>query len=121
MRRVASPGKMNGPLYTDGHQSGTFHVQCHGTDRRVTSRHHVHNNNNDNNNHDDDNDSDIEFCNPRFFLQSLYSSADCLQHFVCKSRATHRALIIIMQHVLCHVIRRGSSAIKFGRVESHLL
>ena len=55
----------------------------------------------------------------RDFLQSPHSAANCLQHvrssgqgaIVFKSRATHRALIT------CHLVRRGSSAIKFDRVE----
>ena len=53
------------------------------------------------------------------FLQSPHSAANCLQHVrsrgqgavVCKSRATHQALIT------CHLVRRDSSAIKFDRVE----
>ena len=36
---------------------------------------------------------------------------------VCKSRATHRALITCKCHVTCHLIRRDGSAIKFDRVE----
>ena len=60
-----------------------------------------------------------------FFLQSPHSAANCLQHVrssgqdatVCKSRATHRALITCKCHVTCHLVRRDSSAIKFDRVE----
>ena len=58
-------------------------------------------------------------------LQSPHCAANCLQHvrssgpgaIVCKSRATHRALITCKCHVTCHLIRRDSSAIKFDRVE----
>ena len=61
----------------------------------------------------------------RDFLQSPHSAANCLQHVrssgpgatVCKSRATHRALITCKCHVTCHLVRRDSSAIKFDRVE----
>ena len=61
----------------------------------------------------------------RDFLQSPHSAANCLQHvrssgpgaIVCKSRATHRALITCKCHVTCHLVRRDSSAIKFDRVE----
>ena len=61
----------------------------------------------------------------RDFLQSPHSAANCLQHVrssgpravVCKSRATHRALITRKCHVMCHLVRRDSSAIKFDRVE----
>ena len=35
---------------------------------------------------------------------------------VCKSRATHRSLITCKCHVTCHLVRRGSSTIKFDRV-----
>ena len=60
-----------------------------------------------------------------FFLQSLHSAANHLQHvrssgpgaIVCKSRATHRALITCKCHVTCQVVRRDSSAIKLDRVE----
>ena len=60
-----------------------------------------------------------------FFLQSPRSAANCLQPvrssgpgaIVCKSRATHRALITCKCHVTCHLVRRNTSAIKFGRVE----
>ena len=60
-----------------------------------------------------------------FFLQSPHSAANCLQHVrssgpgatVCKSRATHRALITCKCQVTCHLVRRDSSAIKFDRVE----
>ena len=55
----------------------------------------------------------------RYFLQSPHSAANCLQHvrssgtgaIVCKSRATHRALITYKCHVTCHLVRRDSSAI----------
>ena len=55
------------------------------------------------------------------FLQSPHSAANCLQHarssgsgaIVCKSRATHQALITCKCHVTCHLVRRDSSAIKF--------
>ena len=61
----------------------------------------------------------------RDFLQSPHSAANCLQHIhssgpgavVCKSHATHRALITCKCHVTCHLVRRDSSAIKFDRVE----
>ena len=61
----------------------------------------------------------------RDFLQSPHSAANCLQHvrssgpgaIVCKSRATHRALITCKCHVTRHLVRRDSSAIKFERVE----
>ena len=54
-------------------------------------------------------------------LQPPHSAANCLQHVrssgpgatVCKSRATHRALITCKCHVTCHLVRRDSSAIKF--------
>ena len=59
------------------------------------------------------------------FLQSPHNAANCLQHvrssgpgaIVCKSCATHRALITCKCHVTCHLVRRDSSAIKFDRVE----
>ena len=62
------------------------------------------------------------------FLQSPHSTANCLQHarssgtgtIVCKSHATHRTLITCKSHVMCHLVRRDSSAIKFDRVETHL-
>ena len=61
----------------------------------------------------------------RDFLQSPHSAANCLQHvrssgpgaIVCKSRTTNRALITCKRHVTCHLVRRGSSAVKFDRVE----
>ena len=61
----------------------------------------------------------------RDFLQSPHSAANCLQHvrssgpgaIVCKTRATHRALITCKCHVTCHLVRMDSSAIKFDRVE----
>ena len=61
----------------------------------------------------------------RDFLQSPHSAANLLQHvrssgpgaIVCKSRATHRALITCKCHVTCHLVQRDSSAIKFDRVE----
>ena len=61
----------------------------------------------------------------RDFLQSPHSAANRLQHVrssgpgatVCKSRETHRALIMCKCHVMCHLVRRDSSAIKFDRVE----
>ena len=61
----------------------------------------------------------------RDFLQSPHSAANCLQHVrssgpgatVCKSRATHVALITCKCHVTCRLVRRDSSAIKFDRVE----
>ena len=61
----------------------------------------------------------------RDFLQSPHSAANCLQRvrssgrgaIVCKSRATHRALIMCKCHVTCHLVRRDSSAVKFDRVE----
>ena len=61
----------------------------------------------------------------RDFLQSPHSAANCLQHVpssgpgatICKSRATHWALITRKCHVTCHLVQRDSSAIKFDRVE----
>ena len=61
----------------------------------------------------------------RDFVQSPHSAANCLQHVrlsgpgatMCKSPATHRALITCKCHVTCHLVRRDSSAIKFDRVE----
>ena len=61
----------------------------------------------------------------RDLLESPHSAANCLQHvrssgmraIVCKSRATHRALISCKCHVTCHLVRRDSSAIKLDRVE----
>ena len=61
----------------------------------------------------------------RNLSQSPHSAANCLQHVrssgpgatVCKSRATHWALITCKCHVTCHLVRRDSSAIKFDRVE----
>ena len=61
----------------------------------------------------------------RDFLQSPHSAANCLPNvrssgpgaIVCKSRATHRALITCKCHVTCHLVRRDSSAIKFDRIE----
>ena len=63
----------------------------------------------------------------RDFLQSPHSTAKSLQHvyvrssgpvaIVCKSCATHRALITCKCHVTCHLVRRDSSAIKSDRVE----
>ena len=60
----------------------------------------------------------------RNFLQSPQSAANRLQHVrssgpgatVCKSRATHQALITCKCHVTCHLVRRDSSAVKFDRV-----
>ena len=48
----------------------------------------------------------------RDLLQSPHSDANCLQHVrssgpgttVCKSRATHRALIMCKCHVTCHLV-----------------
>ena len=59
------------------------------------------------------------------FLQSPHNAANSLQYvrssgpgaIVCKSRATHRALITCKCHVTCHLVRRDSSAIKFDGVE----
>ena len=59
------------------------------------------------------------------FLRSPHSAANHLQHIrssglgaiVCKSRATHRALITCKCQVPCHLVRRDSSAIKFDRIE----
>ena len=61
----------------------------------------------------------------RAFSQSPHSAVNCLQHvrssglgaIVCKSRATHRALITCKCHITCHLGRRDSSSIKFDRVE----
>ena len=61
----------------------------------------------------------------RDFIQSPHSAANHLQHVrssgpgatLCKSRETHRALIMCKCHVTCHLVRRDSSAIKFDRVE----
>ena len=59
-----------------------------------------------------------------FFLQSPHIAENCLQYvrssspgaIVCKSRATHRALITCKCHGTCHLVRRDSSAIEFDRV-----
>ena len=59
------------------------------------------------------------------FLQSPHSTSNCLLHVhssgpgatVCKSRATHQALITCKCHITCHLVRRDTSAIKFDRVE----
>ena len=59
------------------------------------------------------------------FLQSPHSAANCLQHIctkglgtiMCKSRATHQALITCKCHVTYSLVRRDNSAIKFDRVE----
>ena len=64
----------------------------------------------------------------RDFFESPHSAANCLQHvrsngpgaIVCKSRATHRALITHKCHVTCHLVRRDSSAIKFDELNSDL-
>ena len=48
----------------------------------------------------------------RDFSQSPYSAANCLQHvrssgpgaIVCKSHATHRALVMCKCHVTCHLV-----------------
>ena len=65
----------------------------------------------------------------RDLLQSPHSAANCLQHVrssgpsanVCKSCATHRAFISCKCHVMCHSVRRDSSAVKFEReLKSHL-
>ena len=64
-------------------------------------------------------------CTIQDFLQSPHSATNCLEHvhssglgaIVCKSRATHRALITCKRHVMCHLVRRASSAVKFDRVE----
>ena len=61
----------------------------------------------------------------RDFLQSPHSAANCLQHVrssgpgvtVCKSRATHRALITCKCRVTCNLVLRDSSAVNFDRVE----
>ena len=61
----------------------------------------------------------------RDFLESPHSAANCLQHVrssglgatVCKSHATHRVLITRKCHVMCHLVRRDSSANKFDSVE----
>ena len=59
------------------------------------------------------------------FLQSPHSAANSLHHayssgpgaIVCKSCATHRALITCKCHVTGHLVQRNSSAFKFDRVE----
>ena len=61
----------------------------------------------------------------RDFLQCPHSAANCLQHIrssgpgaiVCKSCATHWALITCKCHITCHLVWRDSSAIKFDRIE----
>ena len=58
-----------------------------------------------------------------FVLQSPRCAANCLQYvrssgqgaFVCKSCNTSSAYHV--QRVVCHVVQRDSSAIKFDRVE----
>ena len=62
------------------------------------------------------------------FLQSPHSATNNLQHarssgpgaIMCKSRATHRALITCKCHVTCHFVQRDSSAIKLDTVEIYL-
>ena len=71
----------------------------------------------------DNNDDRIERCNLRFFFQSPHCAANRFQYvrsggpgaIVCKSRATHRAHITC--NMSCVVVRWGSSAIKFDRLE----
>ena len=59
----------------------------------------------------------------RIFLQFPHCAVNCLHHvrssgrgaIVCKSRATQTAHHV--QHVVCHLVRRVSSANKVGRVQ----
>ena len=59
-----------------------------------------------------------------FKLQSPHCATNCLQHvrssgqgaIVCKSCATHWLSAYHVQHVVCHLVRRDNSAIKFDRV-----
>ena len=61
----------------------------------------------------------------RDFLQSPHCAANCLQHvgssgpgaILCKSHATHRALITCKPAV-CYLVRGGNSSIKFDRAEN---
>ena len=75
-----------------------------------------------NSNKDADNDR-IKRRYSRFFLQSCHCAANCLQHslkwpernrvqITCNTSGAHH-----VQHVVCHVVQRDSSAIKFDRVE----
>ena len=58
------------------------------------------------------------------FLRSPHCAANCLQNvssrgqgaIVCKLRATHLGTYHV-QHVVCHVIQRHSSAVKFDKVK----
>ena len=69
------------------------------------------NNDDDDNNINNNNNNRIQRRNSRFFLQSPHCTANCLQHIrssgpgaiVCKSRATHRALITC--NMSCYVPR----------------
>ena len=69
------------------------------------------------------NNNHIQRRNSTYFLQSPHCAAICLQHvlssgqhaIVSKSRATHPSGYH-MQHVMCHVVSRVSSAIKFDKV-----
>ena len=73
------------------------------------------NNKNKNKNNNNYNGKCTEMRNSRFFQQSATCAASCLRQaqcaVVCKSRATHRALIT------CHMVRWGSSVINFDRIE----
>ena len=57
---------------------------------------------------------ELPICIPCDHLQHVRSSGPGA--IVCKSRATHRALITCKCHVTRHLVRRDSSAIKFDRV-----
>ena len=69
------------------------------------------------------NNNCIERCSSNFF-QSPYCAANCFQHLTLKWPRCSRAQITCyissayrVQHVVCHVVRRDSSAVKFDRVE----
>ena len=73
---------------------------------------------------DSNNNNWIQRRNSRFW-QSPSCAVNHLQHvrssgpgaIVCKSRATHRALITCNMSFMCHVVRRDNSATKFNRVQ----
>ena len=65
----------------------------------------------------------IERRNSRF-LQSPNCATNCLQHVHSKDQGCNRVQIMNItsrayhvQHVVCHVVRRDRSSVKFDRVE----
>ena len=109
------------PSYLASYVRGRINTELSG--HVITARIKVdelcNNNNNNNNNR-------IQRPIRDFFYNSPHNAANCLQHvrssgpgaIVCKSRATHRALIMCKCHVTCHLVQRDSSVIKFDRVET---